>query len=205
MLLLLLPAACGGGETPETPVTGPTPNPGAADTPPPQVTIDWSARPTEPVGLTAGFSVQACPGDGPFLCVARSAEPVGSIEYLTFAGSGDILLNLIQGDYRSLAEDRESACPGFRVETEEPLNASVGGAPGMRSQAWVVNADGQTVERYVKFWAVSGDRVHLLTAEAHEEGSCSPGEGGQFREPVLTEFVPSFAAVAEGSRFPAGG
>ncbi len=203
MLLLLLPAACGGGETPDPVETAPTPTLTASTSPPPPVTIDWSARPTDPVGLADGFSVQACPGDGPFLCVARSAEPVGSIEYLTFPGSGSVLLNLVEGDYRALAEDREQTCPGFRVETEEPVIAPVGGATGMRSQATVIDGDGAIVERYVKFWAVD-DRVHLLSAEAQEPGSCSPGDGGQFRESVLTEFVPSFAAVAEGSRFPAG-
>jgi hypothetical protein len=204
MLLLLLPSACGDGEAPEPPETGPAPTPAASSSPPPRVIIDWSARPTDPVGLTDGFSVQACPGEGPFLCVARSAEPVGSIEYLSFPGSGNVLLNLVEGDYRALAEDRERTCPGFRVETEEPVIAPVGGAAGIRSQATVVDGDGVTVERYVKFWAVD-DRVRVLSAEAQEPGSCSPGDGGQFRESVLTEFVPSFAAVSEGSRFPAGG
>lgn len=48
-----------------------------------------------------------------------------------------------------------------------------------------------------------GRRVHLVSAEAQEEGTCSPGDGAGFRAAVLADFEPSFAAVAQGSHFPA--
>ncbi len=169
------------------------------------MTIDWSARPAEPVALAGGFSVQGCPGDAPFLCVSRAGDAVGLVEYLNFPVSpGATVDALIEDDNRTFTEDREGTCPPeFEVKTEKPSDAEVGGSEGRRSGYSVVDGDGRTVERYVKYWAVESGRVHLVSAEAQEEGTCSPGDGAEFRDAVLTDFEPSFAAVAEGSRFPA--
>lgn len=151
-----------------------------------------------------GFRARGCPGDAPFLCVARAGEAVGLVEYFSFPVSqGAGIDSLIEDDYRTFTEDREGTCPaGFEVNTEEPAVAEVGGSEGRRSGYSVVDGGGRTVERYVKYWAVQDGRVHLVSAEAQEEGTCSPGEGAVFRDAVLTDFEPSFAAVAEGSRFP---
>lgn len=199
---VLLLASCGGSGSPE-PSQSPTSQP--TDSPVPTVTIDWSARPAEPIALAGGFSVQGCPGDAPFLCVSRAGDAVGALEYFNFPASpGSTVESLIEDDYRTFTEDREGTCPPkFDVRTEEPAGAEVGGGGGRRSGYSVVDGDGRTVERYVKYWAVEGSRVHLVSAEAQEEGTCSPGDGGEFRDEVLADFEPSFAAVAEGSRFPA--
>ncbi len=202
VIALLLLASCGGGGTPE-PSQSPTSH--ATASPGPTVTIDWAARPAEPVALAGGFSVQGCPGDAPFLCVSRAGDAAGLVEYFNFpASSGATVDGLIEDDYRTFTEDRERTCPpGFEVKTAEPAGAQVGGSEGRRSGYSVVDGDGRTVERYVKYWAVEGDRVHLVSAEAQGEGTCSPGDGAEFRDTVLTDFEPSFAAIAEGSRFPA--
>lgn len=198
---VLLLASCGGG----TPEPSPSPSPQETASPATGVSIDWSARPTEPLALPGGFSVQGCAGDGPFLCVSRGGDTVGSVEYASFPASPEATVDgVIDDDYRSFTEDREGSCPPeFEVKTEEPAEAGVGGSDGMRSGYSVVDGDGRTVERYVKFWALEDGRLHLLSAEAQEEGTCSPGEGAVFRDAVLTDFEPAFAAIAEGSSFPA--
>lgn len=200
VVAVCLLTACGG----ETPEPGRSPSSQPSDSPVPAVSIDWSARPTQPLHLEDGFTVQGCPGDAPFLCVSREGDTVGSVEYGSYPASPQTsLASLIDDDYRSFTEDREASCPpGFEVETEEPADARVGGTGGKRSGYSVVDGDGRTVERYVKFWAVEYGRLHLVSAEAQEEGTCSPGEGAVFRETVLTDFEPSFAAIAEGSVFP---
>ena len=199
---VLFLVSCGGGETPEP---SRSPSPQATAAPAPAVLVDWSARPTQPLALEDEFSVQGCPGDGPFLCVSRDGETVGSVEYASYPASpGTRVASLIEDDYRSFTDDRQGSCPPeFEVKTEEPADAEVGGSEGMRSGYSVVDGDDRTVERYVKFWAVEDGRVHLMSAEAQEEGTCSPGEGVVFRDADLTDFEPSFAAIAEGSRFPA--
>ncbi|HYN99083.1 MAG TPA: hypothetical protein VEU28_05365 [Actinomycetota bacterium] len=202
--LVLMLAACGDAEDPSPGQTSqsPTASPVAA------VTIDWAARPPAPVELGDGFTVQACPGDAPFLCVSRESEAAGFIEYFPFPApegdAQDALRELVDDDYRTFTEDRETTCPsGYEVETVEPAAAEVGGEEGLRSEYFVTDAGGKTVERYVKHWAIAEGQVHLVSAEAQEEGSCSPGDGGQFTDAALTDFEPFLAAIAEGSRFPA--
>lgn len=203
MLAFSLLAACSRGQTPEP---SPSPSPSTTASPGAAVSIDWSARPTDPLALDGGFSVAGCEGDAPFLCISRNGEQAGLVEYLAFqASSGASLSSLIEDDYRSFTEDREQTCPPeFEVKTEEPSEAEVGGSEGMRSGYSVVDGDGRTVERYVKYWALEGGMVHLLAAEAQEEGTCSPAEGPVFKDAALKSFEPSFAAIAEGSVFPAG-
>ncbi|HEX2054805.1 MAG TPA: hypothetical protein VHJ78_13910 [Actinomycetota bacterium] len=184
----------------------PAPDPTSS---PPQATIDWENRPQSTVALDGGFGVKACPGDAPFLCVERDGTVVGQIEYFSFeepAGGGeDTLRNHVDEDYNTFRSDREGCSEGFEVETVEPETAQVAGEEGLRSEYSVVNADGDTVERYVKYWALSDGRVHLLAAEAQEEGTCSPSEGTPFTAGGLEEFESSFEVLAERSRFPAGG
>jgi hypothetical protein len=200
VIAVLFLASCGG----RSPETSPTPTSQPTDSPVPTVTIDWSARPADPIALAGGFSVRGCQGEAPFLCVLRAGEEVGLVEYFNFPASpGTTVDALIEDDYRSFTEDREGTCPPeFEVKTEEPAGAEVGGKEGRRSGYSVVDGDGRTVERYVKYWSVEGEQVHLVSAEAQEEGTCSPGEGAEFRDAVLADFEPSFAAIAEGSRFP---
>ena len=202
--LVLLLAACGDGDAPSPGQTSqpPTASPVAS------ITIDWSARPPAPIELGEGFSVQGCPGDAPFLCVSRESQAAGFIEYFPFPApegdAQDVLQKLVDDDYGSFTEDRETTCPsGYQVETVDPVAAEVGGEDGLRSEYFVTDAGGNTVERYVKHWAIAGGQVHLVSAEAQEEGSCSPGDGGQFTDAALTDFEPFLAAIAEGSRFPA--
>jgi len=194
-------AACtgGGADIPGEPP--PSPEPGAA--------IDWADRPTETVALNGGFGVIACPGDAPFLCVQREGNTVGQIEYSSYPALESVgargLQGRIEDDYSQFTSDRTGCTEGFEVETVEPEETQVAGRDGMRSEYSVVNPQGETVERYVKYWLLQDDRVHLLVAEAHEEASCSPGEGVNFTDDGLTNFEESFQRVAALSRFPAGG
>ncbi len=204
-LLLAMVLVVLGGCADEAPTTEPTPS--SPSPPSLEVVIDWANRPTDPV-LLDGFSVRGCEGDAPFLCILRETAGVGVVEYFSFqAPVGDpdeAVAGLVRDDYQSFTTDRSATCPDeFEVRTEEPQDAEVGGSGGLRSEYSVVDGAGRTVERYVKFWSVADGRVHLLSAEAQEEGSCAPGEGVQFRSDVLTEFLPSFEAIAEGSKFPA--
>jgi hypothetical protein len=199
MALVLGLAACG-NRSPEPGETSATPS----ATPTLEVLIDWSDRPARPVELSGGFSAVACPGDAPFLCISKDGRTVGFVEYFSFpASAGKDLADLIEEDYGSFTADRETTCPaGFEARTVQPAAAGVGGSEGMRSEYSVADEAGETVERYIKYWAVAGGQVHLLAAEAQEEKSCSPAEGEVFSDSLLTEFEDSFRAVAEGSRFP---
>lgn len=204
LLLAMVLVIVLGGCTDEPPTTEPTSSP----TPPRlEVAIDWANRPADPVLLSSGFSVRGCEGDAPFLCILRETADVGVVEYFSFPAPAqapaEAVEGLVRDDYQSFTTDRSATCPdGYEVKTEAPQGAEVGGSDGLRSEYSVVDGAGRTVERYVKFWSVADGRVHLLSAEAQEEGSCSPGEGVQFRNDVLTEFLPSFEAIAEGSKFP---
>jgi len=191
-------ASCTGGGAEEPPP--------AVSSPPPEALIDWSDRPTASVALKGEFSAVACPGEGPFLCIESRGEQVGQIEYLSFPaeqdGGAEELRSRIEDDYRGFEADREGCAGGFEVETEEPEEAEVAGGEGLRSEYAVVDAEGETVERYIKYWSSSGGRIHLLSAEAQEAASCSPSEGAPFSSPVLEDFGESFELVAEASRFP---
>jgi hypothetical protein len=200
-LAAVLLAGCtgGGADQPKPDVTSS----------PAQATIDWGNRPRETAALDGGFGVKACPGDAPFLCVERDGSQVGQVEYFSFdapAGAGDgTLRNLVDEDYKTFRSDREGCSEGFKVETVDPETAEVAGKSGLRSDYSVVNAGGDTVERYVKYWLLDGGRVHLISAEAQEEGSCSPGEGTPFSAEALEDFESSFEVLAQVSRFPAAG
>ena len=190
----LLPVACTGSAGPE-PVRS-------------AVTIDWAERAQGPISVGNGFTVEGCEGDAPFLCVIKGGEPVGQIEYFSFAApaGNETIRGLIEDDYRSFESDRQSICPAeFEVKTVEPAEAEVSGRDGFRSEYSVADGNGKTVERYVKYWTSAGGQIHLLSAEAQEEGSCSPGEGTLFTDAVLTDFGEPFAAIAGGSVFPAPG
>jgi hypothetical protein len=196
-LVLLLLAGC----TEDSPDPEPTGSQG------PEVVVDWSERPTEPLRLAGGFTAVGCPGDAPFLCISKDGVTVGLVEYFSFPAPDEPaakgLDDVIEEDYGSFTSDREVLCPaGFEVRTVDPAAADVGGAGGMRSEYSVVDAAGETVERYVKYWAVAAGQVHLLSAEAQGENSCSPAEGEVFSSSLLTEFEQAFRTVAEGSRFP---
>lgn len=202
LLAALIWGACGSPTTPE-PVSPPGPEPV------PEVFVDWSNRPSDPIALEEGFSIQGCPGDAPFLCVLHQAEVVGQIEYLDFEAPGgdpaEALRDRVADDYLWFTQDRQDGCPeGYRTETVEPRPAAVAGTDGMRSEYAVRDAQGEVAERYVKYWAISDGRLHLLTAQAQTEASCAPGEGVAFGDQGLTAFEDSFAAIAAGSRFTSG-
>jgi hypothetical protein len=175
------------------------------DTPPmatPDRHIDLSDR---TVSVRAGdLTIAFCDGDGPFLCISRNGEHLGSIEYAsTPLGSYDVVRDVLAagGDHdqalrahasdflASFEHDRPAGCgPDYQVVPEGPTPVTVAERDGMRV-GFRGMRDGRTLERVMLHAVIEGDTFYSFTTSGYEPDGCLSQES-HFRVAELDAFAP---------------
>ncbi len=177
-LLLLLPACLGNdaaANDPTIPAAGP-------DDKAPR--FDWSDRTVTDFG--DGWTAVRCEGDGPFMCVERDGEWVGTLEALSYeVGSFDVmdpaadpitnLEAMAEEYYEVIGSDRASFCGAdYGFERLGPDEFVLGGQPGVFYGYVGTLADGTPSELNLQYATIVGGQIVGVTAIAYDEGGC-PG------------------------------
>ena len=155
----------------------------------------------EPATLVDGRTIQACAGDGPFLCVTDgTGQQVGVIElgrYPTSDGGADVdaWLRAQVADFEAtMRSDRLAGCgDDYRFAlVEDPVSGEVDGSPAL-TYRYVGTRQGTELERGVVTLVRRGDEVLSIAAIAYDPQGCPAG---------LETFEPALDALVRGSRLP---
>lgn len=179
----------------------------------PTAVVDWS-DPATIADLGDGWTVQACEGDGPFLCVQRDGAPIGTLEAISFPVASfdaldpdaEVAANLAEfakGFHDSLEADRVSSCDGYVFDRLGPDDFLLDGQTGISYGYVGTMADGTPAELNLQYATISGEQIVLITAIAYDEGQC-PGRDDQstWDSATLAEFRPLMEAVLRRSPVP---
>ncbi len=176
--------------------------------------IQWDDR-DHIADLGGGWTVQACGGDSPLMCVDRDGSPVGTIEAirspissfdsLDQAAGDDInLLAFAKAFHEAVAADRAAGCGAdYGFEKLGPDEFTLGGGSGV-FYGFVGNLpDGAPSELNQQYAAIVGDQVVAITAVAYDEGGC-PGrdDASSWDSLSLSEFRPFLERALHDSPLP---
>lgn len=170
--------------------------------------VDWNRR---AVSLRSpGWSLEFCEGEGPFLCVARGREPVGSVELLRLPVEDHAVIAEVLGRGGSEREALEAAAAEFfaalsadrkiglgedyHLQADPPTGATVIAKPGLRV-VMEGRLAGRVQERIVQYHAIDRDTFYLLAATASGDRL-----SGDFAADDLMAFEPVFGEIAAASR-----
>ncbi len=170
-------------------------------------TVDW-ADPTSVVRFDDGWSVRACEGDAPLLCVEKDGAVVGVVEAAAYelasfpdldptAGVDANLRAVAAGFVDTFRADRAAGCGAdYRVEPVEPASFRLGGAEGLAFGFAGTRADGQPSEMSLQYATIANGRIVSIAAVAYDEGGC-PGRDdlSSFDSATLAEFRPMLETV----------
>jgi hypothetical protein len=200
-LVLILLAACGGSGDSESDAatTSTTVRRTTSTTAGITASVDWTAR-TLAITGPAPVDIRFCDGDGPFLCVSRGDELLGSVELARFDGEVADFDTWATDFYDSMAADRIAGCdPAYRLEGADPEVAPVAGALGVR-YGFVGRVRGVPVERVLGFAINDGGSLRILVANALADDGCLHRDS-ELPLDAMDELEPVLAAIAAGSRF----
>ncbi|MGH8946084.1 MAG: hypothetical protein ACRDVL_08045 [Acidimicrobiia bacterium] len=201
--------------------TGPTADPGGTDAPMPDqprdgvgAMVDWEDT-GKVVELQDGWTVHACEGDAPVLCVEREGLPVGVVEAIAYpvssfddldpaADPGTNLRAFAQGFVEAIGADRAAGCgPEYEFQPI-PVEAFVlGGTPGIAYGFVGTMPDGRSSELNLQYATIVGDQVLSIVAIAYDGGGC-PGrdELSTFDSDTLADFRPHLESLLHESPLP---
>ena len=171
--------------------------------------IDLNER-IDPTDVGGGYSVSACEGREPLLCVSRDGEMLGQIFFQPFPlertpalrrelarhDEVEALRRNAEEYLRRLSADRAEACPeGYGFAAIDPQPAEVAGKPGITYGYVVADDEGDIVEAGVSFHVLMTDVMWLVGAAAMDEGACLPEVELAFAPLELGEFEERLAAL----------
>jgi len=145
--------------------------------------VDWG-DPSIVADLGNGWTVRACEGDGPFLCVEESGMLVGTIEGIAFpvssfdsldpaADDRSNLATSAAGFHASLETDRSTGCgAGYGFERLGTDDFVLSATPGVFYGYVGTMPDGSSSELNLQYATIVGDQIVSLTAIAYDEGGC---------------------------------
>ncbi len=221
--LALLVIACGGdddGDTTATPTTAASAEPTAstggqspgecADLQFPITAgeLAWALVLPDQLPDLGDYTIEDAEGDAPLINVLKGGDVIGTIELLQFPADGNVdvtkavvegLQEWAEGFYASVATDRESA--GGTFESDDPEEASLGEACGVRYGYTVTDDSDEVIESYAGYVTHDGDRMFLFVAIydaaiAEEQGFASAS--------ALQEFEPEFKTLMASLDIPPG-
>lgn len=176
--------------------------------------VDWT-DPSKPVVLEDGWTVHACEGDAPLLCVEAGGTHVGVVEALFFPVESfealdpraDLEANLgalAQDFIESFRTDRASGCGsdyGFRPLEPEPFVLANRSALAYGFEGTTSNGDPS--ELILQYATIENGHVVLIVVAAHDEGGC-PGrdELSGFDSSTLSRFRPHLERLLRQSPLP---
>lgn len=188
----------------------------APDLPPTGVgaVVDWE-DPTKVAELEGGWTVRACEGEGPLLCVERGGETVGVVEAMLFPvasfddldPNGEPRENLelfAAGFIEAIGSDRAAGCGADYGFDPFPVEDFVlGGTPGVSFGFVGSMPDGKPSELNLQYATIVGEEILSIVATAYDEGGC-PGRDdlGGFDTAALSEFRPRLEEVLLESALP---
>lgn len=209
MTALVLGACSGSSGPPDTATPLPDQPPG--DSAP---IVDWT-DPDKTVTFDNGWTVHACEGDAPLLCVEKHGTAIGVVEALAYqvdslewfdpALSRDQNLSALAEEFaRALGSDRALGCGSdyvFDPFSPEPFVLS--NTPGVFFGFSGTMPDGDASELILQYATLIEDRIISIVATAYDEGGC-PGrdELGGFQTAQLAEFRPHLEAMLYQSPLP---
>lgn len=178
MLLALIAAACSTSAAlpPELP------DPGGPQARP---SVDWN-DPSQRITFPVEWSIQACEGDAPFLCVEKDGQQAGTVEaaaypLASFSGlpqdtTDDATLRAFaQEFFDAIGADRAEGCgPDYRFDPIEPRPFGLGGTPGIVFGFSGTMPDGSPSELNLQYAAIVDDDIVSIVAAAYDDGGC-PG------------------------------
>lgn len=198
-----------------SPTVEPTP-PGEPDQPPgaDAPIVDWVDS-SKVVTLDDGWSISACEGDAPILCISRDGNPVGGVEALAYpvdtldwydqdASADENLAMLAEEFARVIGADRAQGCGAdYRFAPFEAQPFVLANTPGISFGFTGKLADGSPSEMHLQYATIVDNRIVAIAASAYDEGAC-PGrdELSGFDTATLTEFRPHLERVLHESPLP---
>lgn len=176
--------------------------------------IDWS-DPTVVAELDGGWTVAACEGGAPLLCVERDGTVVGSVELISFPASSftdvdpsrpvaENMAVIGSGFVQAMTEDRVAGCgPDYVLSPLELSSFSLGSLEGASFGYEGRWSDGRPSELNLQYGTVVGDSVVLIVAAAYDEGGC-PGrdDTSGFDSATLANFRPHLERLLTGNEIP---
>lgn len=181
---------------------------------PPAAQVDWVDS-TKSVQLEGGWTVSACEGDAPLLCVARNGAPVGVVEATAYpvdsfddldpqGEASDNLRELAAGFVEALRQDRDAGCPeGYDFDPHDPVEIELGGNEALAYGYTGTMPDGSPSELNLQYSTIVGDRIISIVAIAYDEGGC-PGRDdlSGFDSAQLAEVRDQLEALLQASPLP---
>lgn len=194
--LFVIAAGCG---VAQEPVASPDSQPASTTIPDPEVVepADSVLRPDHATAETVaggllvqpahgrrvrhGWTVAACDGSGPFLCVEHSGEPIGSVstaiypiadfDFLEVGGDAETNLRALANDYiRAFIDDRAAGCGSdYVVEPVTPASFVLAGTPGLSFGFDGTMQDGRPSEMNVQYAAVVEKHIVAVVVSAHAD------------------------------------
>ncbi len=177
--------------------------------------VDWVDS-TKVLELSGGWSISACEGDAPLLCVFRHGEPAGVVEAMAYPIASFRFLNPAADDATNLKAIAKDYLSGFVADRKQGCGADYGFAPsphrsfdlgGVRGATFGFTGkmpDGRPSERHVQYAAIQDGDVIVLAAAAYDEGGC-PGPDDvsvSFTSEALAELRPLLDEVLTKSPLP---
>lgn len=208
-------ASCSGtSDTPGNGSTTTTSSPGSTTTVDPEAGVDWD-DPSQVVELGDGFTVAACPGDAPLLCVALDGRQAGLLEAQSHPIATLPMFDPAADDTTNLTALAEDFLENFRVDRAEGCGADyrvnpvavtpivLAGRDGILFGFEGRLGDGSTSELNLHYAAVVDDAVVSISANAYDDGGC-PGPGGldEFDTATLTNLWPHLDALLRSTPLP---
>jgi hypothetical protein len=221
--LTLLLVACGGdddgGDTTATPTTAASGQPTATSGAPGECTdlefpitageLGWTQVLPDMLPDLGEYSVEDTEGDAPLISVLQEeGEVIGTIELLQFPTEGNVdttksaaegLQEWSEGFYASVETERENA--GGTFEGDDPVEAFLGEACGVRYGYTVTDDGDDVIERYVGYVTHDGDRMFLFVAIYDAVAAAEQGFGSAV---ALQGFEPEFETLMASLDIPPG-
>ena len=177
--IALLATACTASSAstipPTTTTTTTTPVPATTTTSIPLTVVDWTDSSRRiPVG--GGWTVFACEGDAPQLCVESDGTVIGSVWATTYpvdTTDPDPLATFAEGFLADFAADRAAGCGAdYGFQPIGPDDFDLGGSPGVAFGFAGTMSDGTASELVLQFAAVVDDQIVSLAAFGDADEGC---------------------------------
>lgn len=178
--------------------------------------IDWD-DPSVVVDLGEGWTIGACEGEAPFLCVERDGNIVGGLEAISYpvdsfdaldpaAAPAENLDTFVAEFHEAMSTDRASGCGAdYGFESIGPDPFVLGGHEAIGYGFAGTLADGSPSELNLQYATIVGDTIVSVVAIAYDEGGC-PGRDdlSTWDSATLSEFRSRMEQVLEVSPLPEG-
>lgn len=217
---LMVVTACAGTTAPPSETTAPpgTTEPTTAEPDPipgSNTPVLYWGDPTRTTELDGGWSVSACPGEAPLLCVQSNGSNVGHLEAMAYpiesfphldpaADTDTNLMRLAQRFFEDLAGDRRSGCGSdYRFDPMGPDPIVLGNTPGIVFGFIGTMADDSPSEYNLQYATIVNQTIISIVVAAYDDGGC-PGRDdlSGFRSAELMEFRPYLEPALHESPLP---